>query len=248
MAGRLGNRSRFAIAYLLLGAAVGTGIGIFIVLLREPAPQPAPPWSSWRPVASTVDTQVVEIANHVGPAYRLPSGNQLASVRIGNPGGENLRAIGIPTTSQPQTLGDFQLFDRSSSVIYVLCGTGKDCKINEGKATKARGTVLRREALELALYTLQYAEPIDNVLVFFPPSAGQKTLTWTLFFHRSELESRLENPLRKTLPQAQPPLPGKIRAAEKQTVDQLTKRILFRYIRTLPVEGFGSMVILEPAA
>ena len=41
MARGLSTRSRFLIAYLVLGAAVGTGIGVFIVLLRAPRPEPA---------------------------------------------------------------------------------------------------------------------------------------------------------------------------------------------------------------
>src|SRR5439155_3158729 len=66
LARALGTRSRFAIAYLLLAAAVGTALGAFVVLVQRPGPKPAPPWSSWRPGSSSLSANVLEIADHVG--------------------------------------------------------------------------------------------------------------------------------------------------------------------------------------
>ena len=90
--------------------------------------------------------------------------------------------------------------------------------------------MLRREALELALYTMEYAQPIDNVLIFFPPAKGQKKLTSTLFFSRDELSGSLDHPLRQTLPQATPPVPGKIVPREEKTVNDLTASALYHYL------------------
>ena len=103
--------------------------------------------------------------------------------------------------------------------------------------------MLRREALELALYTLRYAKPIDNVLIFFPPLPGQKSLSSTLFFRRDDLSSALKHPLRKTLPQAQPPLPGKIRGNERQAVDELTGDKRFKYLGTVQ-----NTIVIQPPA
>jgi hypothetical protein len=250
MAGRLSSRNRFVVAYLLLGATVGTVLGVFIVLVQRPAPVPPPPWSSWQPGSTSVDTQVLEIADHVGSAYRLPSGDQLTAVKVGppGPGGESLRAIGIPLKPKPATLADFQRYEESESVIYLLCGAGKDCKINEGKATKARGVVLRREALELALYTFQYANPVENVLVFFPPGPGETKVSSTLFFQRKDLTPSLDRPLRKTLPRAVPPVPGKLVGAERKTVDELTGSNLYLFRGIVGAPGYGNMVVIQPAA
>jgi hypothetical protein len=248
MARSLSSRSRFALAYLVLGAAVGTTLGIFIVVLQRPEPPPPPPWSSWRPGAEGVESRVLEIADHVGRSYKLPSGDQMAAVKVGGPGGDSLRAIGIPLKAQPQSLSDFQRYDGNETVIYVLCGGGQGCKIDQGKPTKARGAVLRREALELALYTFQYAKPKENVLVFFPPGPGEKKLSSTLFFHRADLESRLDDPLRKTLPRATPPLPGKLVGPELSTVDKLTGPRLYLYRGIVSAEGYGDMVVIQPAA
>jgi hypothetical protein len=244
----LGTRSRFAIAYLLLGAAVGAGAGGFLVLVRRPGPQPPPAWSAWRPAATALSAQVLEIADHVGSSYRLPSGDQLTAVKVGGPSdGKGVRAILIPNTPNPKTLADFQRFEKSKSIIFVLCGGGTNCKIAEGTASKARGTVIRREALELALYTLEYARPIDNVLVFVPPGPGEKTLTSTLFFRRGDLSSHLKNPLRTTLPH-RAPLPGRIAATEQATVDALTVSSLYRYVGILPAKGYGNVMVIQPRA
>ena len=249
MARRVGTRGRFFLAYLVLGAAVGTGIGAFVVLLERPGPKPPPAWSSWKPASGTPARSAVQIATHIERTYRLPSGHQLARVVIGAPGqAQNIRAIGVPKVLQARTLGDFDLYDESRSVMYVLCGAGKNCHIKEGKATVGRGTVLRREALELALYTLKYSEPIENVVVFFPPGPTQKKLTFALFFRRSDLVKELDRPLKRTLPHALPPLPGKIDPGEKATVDDLTGTRIFRYLGVANAANFGEVVVLQPTA
>jgi hypothetical protein len=245
----LSTRSRFGLAYLVLAAIAGAVIGGAVVLAKRPGPKPAPPWSSWRPGSQSREAQVFEIANHVGGRYRLASGDQLAAVKIGPPSGnDSVRAIAVPTTSQPKTLGDFTRYDKSKSVIYVLCGAAKNCSITEGKPSRARGTVLRREALELALYTLKYEDPIDNVLVFFPPSSRKAQLSLTLFFHRNDLKGRLERPLRKTLPQAKPPVPGQVSDLEQATVDGLTAPSLYRYISIGDAPGYGKVLVVQPVA
>jgi len=173
-------------------------------------------------------------------------------VVIGPPGRAqgNLRAIGIPKVVQPRNLGDFDLFDPKQSVMYVLCGgsSGSACKITEGKPSVARGTVLRREALELALYTFEYSRPIEHVVVFFPPGPKESSLKSALFFHRNDLASALDRPLRVTLPEAQPPLPGRIASREKATVDELTGPRLYRYLGVAKAGNFGDVVVLSPAA
>jgi hypothetical protein len=247
MARGLGTRGRFAVAYLLLGAAAGTGLGALIVLLQRPGPAPPPAWSSWRPTATAVQDRVVQIADHVGTRYKLPGGDQLAQVTIGGPAtGKKLRAIVIPNVAKPQTLSDFQRYDWSKSTAYALCGTGGNCKIGEGSASQARGAVIRREALELALYTLKYAEPIDNVLVFVPPGPKEKKITSTLFFRRSDLSSSLSKPLRKTLPR-RPPFPGEIAATEKARVDELAGN-LYTYAGIVATNGYGNVLGIAPTA
>ena len=244
MARGLSTRGRFVVFYLLLGAAVGAGIGTFIVLLQRPGPQPPPQCSSWQPAASSSSSRQLEIANHVGNEYVAPSGDPLVGIKLGGPAiGKSLRAIIIPNKADPKTLADFERFDKDKSVIYLLCGLGKNCKI-PGEPTQARGTVLRREALELALYTFEYVDGVDNVLVFVPPGPGQKKLTNALFFHRDDLSHNLTNPLSQPLPY-RPPLPGQIKASEQKTVDSLTASTRYRYVGILPANGYGNVLVIQ---
>lgn len=243
MARGLGTRGRFAVAYLLLGAAVGVGIGGAIVLLQREGPQPAPPWSSWQPTASATDSQVLEIAQHVGRSYKLRTGDQLVAVKVGGAqNGNDFGGVAIVKPDDPRSLD--RSFKPENTAVFILCGDNpQTCAITEGKPSIARGTVLRREALELALYTMEYAHPIDNVLVFFPPANGEKKLSSTLFFSRDDLSSSLHHPLRNTLPQRTPPLPGKIVPREEQTVNDLTASALYHYLGIAQ-----NVIVIQPPA
>jgi hypothetical protein len=244
MARSLSTRGRFAVAYLVLGAAAGAALGALIVVVERPGPQPPPPWSAWQPQASSENSRLREIASHVGGEYTLPSGGPLAAVQIGGPAnGKNLKAILIPTKPKPTTLADFERFDESKSAIFLLCGLGGHCKIG-GQPSAARGAVIRREALELALYTMRYNKPIDNVLVFVPPGPGQKKITSTLFFHRNDLSSRLSHPLRTTLPHAAPQA-NTFASNEKRTVDELTGSVLYKYVGILTANGYGNVLVIS---
>ena len=244
MARSLSTRSRFAVAYLILGATVGAALGGLIVLVDRPGPQPPPPWSAWQPQASNETLRLQQIATHVGDEYTLPSGDPLTAVRIGGPAtGKNLKAILIPTKPKPTTLADFDRFDESKSAIFLLCGLAGNCKIS-GQPTAERGAVIRREALELALYTMRYDNPIDNVLIFVPPGPGQTKITSTLFFHRSDLSSRLSHPLRTTLPHAAPQ-PDTFASSEKKTVDELTGSALYKYVGILTANGYGNVLVIS---
>jgi hypothetical protein len=242
VARRLSTRGRFALAYLALGAAVGVGVGSFLVLLQREGPQPPLPWSSWRPSANETSSRMLEIADHVARAYRLPSGDQLVGIKLGGAqNGGNFQGVAVVKANDVKSLD--KAYGRDDTAVYILCGNTKTCAIGEGEQSVARGTVLRREALELALYTLEYAHPIDNVLVFFPPGPGEKSLSSTLFFRRDDLSGSLDHPLRRTLPQAQPPIPGKIRPTELKTVNDLTGSKRYKYL------GISqNVIVIQPPA
>jgi len=226
MAGGLGTRGRFAVAYLLLGAAVGVAVGGLLVLVQRSGPTAGPPWSSWQPAAGSTDSRVLEIAQHVGGSYRLPTGDPLVAVKVGgSQNGNDFAGVAIVKKDNPRALD--RSFDPENTAVFILCGDNPStCSITQGSP----GTVLRREALELALYTMEYAHPIDNVLIFFPPAKGENKLSSTLFFSRDDLAGSLDHPLRNTLPQATPPVPGKILPREEETVKDLTASRLYEYL------------------
>ena len=53
--------------------------------------------------------------------------------------------------------------------MYSLCGLGASCSIATGTPSVERGELVRREILELALYTFKYVGGIENVIAFMPP-------------------------------------------------------------------------------
>ncbi|HYX87842.1 MAG TPA: hypothetical protein VE753_00590 [Gaiellaceae bacterium] len=225
MARALGMRGRFFVAYLVLGALVGTGIGLFVVLLERPG---ATRWSSWRPDSRSAVAQAHEIV-------RIPPAQTEGS----------LRGIGIPLTARPRNLADFRRFDRDRSMMYQFCGPGQDCRISE-RTARTHEVALRREALEHALYTFKYSRPIQHVAIFFPRLPNQTEPDAALFFHRSDLAPELRLPLEATLRRS-PPLAGDIGPAETRTVERLTAQRVYRYLGIAKAGDFGDLVVLSPA-
>jgi hypothetical protein len=184
------------------------------------------------------------VALLTSPALRLalqdPGARQLVAIQTQS---TNANFQGVVVVKADNATQLDQQFGRDDTAVFLFCGSPKTCKIDEGSPTVARGTVLRREALELALYTFEYAHPIDNVLIFFPPGKGEKSLTSTLFFQRDDLKSSLKHPLRRTLPQVDPPLPGQIRPAEMKTVNELTGDKRYKYLGTSQ-----NVIVIQPPA
>jgi hypothetical protein len=222
---------RFGIAYLVLSAALGAAIGTSVLLIERGPPPPPPPWSSWRPTQETALQRAREIASHIAPRYQLPNGDRLVRVQVGDPSNtkERISVLAVSDKPRPQTLRDFDGVDVSKAMMYVLCGKAPDCSIAAGEPSPERLAVLRREALELALYTFRYVDGIDSVVTFFPPKERKETPA--LFFRRDDLEAQLDQPLRQTLPNAVPPVPGKLpmSAFERKAINELTVPREFRY-------------------
>jgi hypothetical protein len=242
MARPLGQKGRFAIAYLLLGAAVGAGLGAFVVLLQRPGPKPPTPWSVWEPSSATIGATAQQIASHIGAAYKQEDGRQLARVRLEAPPSAtaNIEAIALANGSALRGL-----YDPGKTILYTLCGASQSCALT-GHATVGRGDVLRRETLELALYTLKYT-PSQGVAVFFPPGTGEKAPSNVFFFSRDDLKSQLKRPLRLTLPHPRPPATGRVKGSELDTIDLLTSG--HRYSFGVQTAGGGRRVlVLQPVA
>jgi hypothetical protein len=125
--------------------------------------------------------------------------------------------------------------------MYILCGDGPKCSIKEGKPSLARGAVLRREALELALYTLRYVDGAESVVAFFPPQTG-KDPTFAFYFAKSDFSDELRNPLRQTLPHPKLQVPGVLTSSELKTVNALTTPREFRF--AVQTDQSGARVLL----
>jgi hypothetical protein len=247
MARSLTLARRFWLAYLALAALFGGAVGTFVVLERRPAPKPPPPWSAWKPTESEAAGRQQEIATHVETQYHLPSGKTLVDVLPRGPvsGSGPIQEVAIAKTANPTQSSDFSLIDAASTAMYILCGDGAKCSIKEGKPSTARAAVLRREALELALYTFRYMDAVRSVVIFFPPAKG-KDPAYVLFFTRDDFSDELHSPLRATLPHRKAPVPGRFPSGERKIVDELTTPRVFRFAVQTEQNG-ARVLVLAPA-
>ena len=240
---------RFSIAYLALAALLGVAIGTLVVFVERPAPKPPPPWSPWQPNEASRTARQQQIASHVGSQYQSNGGKRLVRVVVRDPDAspnpihDVALARNLDPTQQSDVLG---VVDSTKTAMYILCGDGPHCAIKEGEPSVARGTVLRREALELALYSFRYLENTDSVVAFFPPQKG-KNLSHVYFFAKTDFEDELAEPLRFTLPQSKLHVPGGLAPRERRTVDALTVPRQFRFALRRE-RGGANVLVLAPGS
>jgi hypothetical protein len=235
-------QSRFQLLFgVLLGVALAAVVAtvLFTAGGKQNGDPGAVTWAAWHPTAKDGLQAVNQIADHVGQRYTLPSGNQLVGVR-----GGPLELARLPVTIALQNAGKVQIFDQRG-VMFNLCGLGANCSIKEGKATYARHLVLRRESLELALYTFRYIKNVDEVVVILPPKPGTKA-NQAMFYRRGEVGASLDRPLAATLPGA-PPAVNHLSKAQGLFIGRLTQGNLYSFT---PQEGGDAHIylVLSPLA
>jgi hypothetical protein len=228
----------------LTGALVAVGLaalaGIALLIIGPSTSTPGPPWSPWKPASSGIQG-ATEIASHVAPEYR-DRGKQLVNVDA-----NDLSFKGVPLTvalrTAPEQGGNIQIHDEKG-VLFQLCGLGPSCSIDQGKASNERGFLLRREGLELALYTFRYLKDIKQVVVLIPPVKG-KAQTVALYFRRDQVKAELQRPLTSSLVPKAPTVSNVTLSPDAALVDQATDE---PYLFTLNGSSFnnGGFLVLEP--
>ena len=230
-------RGRFGFA---LGALAGVGVcvaALAVVLATAPGdtgPPLAKNWSAWKPDTPRMIEGAAAIAAHVGLQYELEDGSPLTQVRSSGLEFQGLR-LGVAV----RPLGEDLVFLEGDGLLYVLNGLGPDGAVAGGKPSKARGRLLMREALELALYSFRYLDDVTMVAVLLPPSAKDDAAASTstepkteptraVFYRPGDLKPRLQIPLGATLP-AKPPSPDTFGGVEAETVEQLTSSNLVKW-------------------
>jgi hypothetical protein len=211
---------------LILGALLGiAAVAVVAALLIGTGPKAAPDrsWSSWKPDTSDRGEAAQEIAAYVAPTYRLDSGAQLVAIKGGTP-----KVADLPVRLALAEQGNVSVLN-GDGVLYTLCGLGSKCSIATGKPSQARHLLLRREALELALYTFRYARGTDYVVALLPPLKGTDP-TQAMFFRKDDLRSQLRRPLQSTLP-SPPPRTSTLTsdAFQVSTLQALTTKRLFQF-------------------
>jgi hypothetical protein len=235
---------------LLAGLAVGAIAIAIAIASNHSGGGPAQKWSQWAPLDSG-NQGATEIADHIAPLYRLSGIDQLAVVTVvnlGNPNDVNpstgsLSGLQVAVRTDGQSTGSGLSLLNGKTIAYNLCGIGSsNCAIGIGKSSAARLLLLKREGLELALYTFKYISGTDNVVAILPPghvvedqltatprsTPKTKPLDLALLFERQELQPFLEQPLSETLPEQVPPtireMPLWQQTNEASLVAQITER------------------------
>lgn len=264
------HERKFRLATVLLfivAAAAVAGAVVFLVnhdnKSNPVAAADASKWSDWHPTKSG-NAALTQIADHISPYYLLNASEPLDAITpismsesndAGVTTGSGLTVVVNPTTSAPSA-SNLELLT-GKTVAYNICGLGpSDCQLS-GTATTARMLLLRREALELALYTFKYVPSTQNVIAVLPPghtvtSTGTSgsAVTVSVLFVRSELASLLKRPLDKLLsssPLALSELSLWSQTGEAELVDTLTTQALFSSQVESQQEG-GSLLVLSPLA
>jgi hypothetical protein len=245
-----GGSRRFLLAYLFLAVVFGGAAVTFGMLVMTGTGQgggAGDAWSNWKPTA-TGAAGVEQIASFVSERYRLPSGRQLVAVMADRPLVQNQIPVSTVAIEEgtKDAVGDpnYTLHDTGGDFMYVLCGLGQNCAIPEGTASVQRHRLLRREALELALYTFRYVSGVDSIIAFLPPPRGQEP-TSVLFFRKPDFKHHLSRPLRETLRAERPPHMDRMPETERQVIDQLTTKNLFKYEFTQGPDA-SAILVLKP--
>jgi hypothetical protein len=238
-------RRRFALAYVVLAAALAaTAAGILLALNGSIGTHTA--WATWEPTSSGT-TGAKQIAAHVAKEYHLPTGAQLVDV-IAKPPSVSPSDQQIPihylAVRGKKANGDEVIpVNGDDTVQYSLCGLGDNCAIATGKPSVQRGTLVRREILELALYTFKYMGGVKNVIAFMPPTPGAAP-KYVVFLQRDALDAQLHVPLTRTL-SPKTPLPKTISRSEQQTIDATTESRVYSFSLSQAQQG-DAILVLAP--
>jgi hypothetical protein len=272
---------RFRVATVVLcGLALVAVVAAIAVASqgRDSSSSSAQQWSLWKPTDGG-NQGAREIADYLAPTYRISAANQLDVITVVNlesqaaqQAAAQAQANGTTASAQsglqvavrPSLSSSQVRLLGGNTIAYNLCGIGaKNCSIGTGKPSSDRLLLLRREALELALYTFKYLGETDNVLAVLPPGHTQATSTLSrklptsdasptkpvniaVLFQRQELAPLLDHPLALILPEQEPPTVAQMpKAPEAGLVAQATARGLFSEQLQQAQDG-SSLMVLAP--
>src|SRR3954454_899557 len=232
-------RFQFLLGALLALGAVALAAALALSVGGKSTQSDGLAWSPWRPTSDPVSS----ISDHIGKEYRLSDGQQLVAVT-----GSGLTIAGLPMQialrESAANGGDISLL-QGKGVLYRLCGLGPKCAIDKGKPSTGRHLLLRREALELALYTFRYVKDIDQVVVFMPPKLGDDP-NQALLFRKGDVSAELARPLRTTLARHTPSVAGVNTSPDSALVNRLTTQTLYSFSLTQGNQDANVFLVLEP--
>ena len=245
---------RFALAYALLAVLLGTAAGLAYVMAEDGAAtkeRAAGPWSTWQPSSKGTTPRVKEITEHVAERYRLDSGRQLVSVTAGPlavQGDDGSVAVTDVVTSTGSADGDVFTGETGGGAwMFNMCGLGERCAITEGTASVDRHRLLRREALELALFSFKYVDSIQSVVAFLPPPPDAQQSQNVVYLRRQDVQGLLEKPLPRSILPLSRVTPSDLPPTEAEQIDAITEPRTFNF-EFRPTPTGGAALVLHPVA
>jgi hypothetical protein len=246
---RMRFATRFAAVYTALAVVLVASSAAFVMFVVHTGTG----WSSWHPSSGTTASVTKQIADHVASEYRSAAGSQLVAIVPSPPavtiGTRDIAITAVAAHTGPSPTSNVQATLTDNTETYTFCGLEPHCSLS-GTPSQPRGQLIRREALETALYTFKYVPNIDSVLAFMPASKASP-LVELLYLRKQDLTKQLDQPLDKTLKFATPPPPSATDptlatdAAEQPTIDQLTLHRVFTYTFT-DLQANGALLIISP--
>ena len=241
--------ARFVGVYAALFVVLAAGVTGLVLLVTQPAKKAAPIWSSWKPVGNDPALIANQIAQYVSGEYLFKDGKALVGIQAAEPSvfavssGASIPVQAVVLRGQAAVKGSIVVHPTNHALQYQLCGGGTGCSIGRGKPSAARGVVVRREAVELALYTFKYVPAIDSVIALLPPVAQKPQLA--VYVRRSDLAAQLRSPLRISLPPT-PPIPSSGGTLRELPVDEVALSKVFKSQPQQLQDGAAALV-LDPA-
>jgi hypothetical protein len=238
---------RFALLYGALTAVLVVAIVGVVVVASRPGPPKPKPWSSWKPPSGSVTKMTQEIADHIAPRYKAnAAGDQLVAILPGDPEvtrGTKVTKISAIGFLHSATATQFdRVVSTSGNVQDQFCGIGSQCSVAKGTPNAQRERLVRREALEVALYTFRYVPQVNAVIAYMPPPTGSQPST-LLYLERSNLGPELKAPLAKTLPVDPPPPAEATDKKESAAIDRLTIPVEYSFQFQALNDGTEALVL-----
>lgn len=236
---------RFMIGYMVIVLMVGAALVTLAFMSRDSSDSATTAAVGGVPVKEDGFQRAREIATEVARQYRGANGEQIVAVTAqpGEVSGLPLQYIALRHgRNQPLTEGDVSVVEPGETALYSFCGLAgeQNCAL-PGEATPERLMLLRREAVELSLYTFKFLPEIQTVVSLLPPvprGEGQPPQTFAIYFQRRHLENALSEPITKTLPERPPFAEGDIAQGEAEMINRLTETRLFTSsFEQLPTQG-----------
>jgi hypothetical protein len=213
-------------------------------------------WSTWHPRRHDPIGGAQEIAAKIGKTYKDAKAKKLATIKSGP-----IALNTLPANVAVPAAGDRFTIVGGVGIQYTLNGFGKQGRLQGTRPSAERRRLLRREALELSLYSFRYLPEVTMVVALLPPAPraeqvhekkpkkGVKPPEYqpqALFFRPGDLRKQLEKPLSTTMATTAPKI-DHVAADEAKRIDKLTLPNLFTHRYIQQQDGSIYLVLDRPS-